>query len=296
MVAVTKTAGPDQIRQLAELGHRDFGESRVQHLIQRVAQLDEFFARKRLLGDLAEEPNFVMGAQGQVAAPAGPPMRSKKKKPATERELSPIRWHMIGHLQRNKVKQVAPLVRLVHSIDSLRVGEELHQAGARLDRPLDVLLQVNISGEESKFGLTPPAVIHMAEQIDSMVYLRLRGLMTMAPYSENPQDARPYFARCMELFEEIKTQGIAGASFNVLSMGMSGDFAVAIEEGANVVRIGRALFGDAPPEDAPPSLPNRPTRRGDEEEEADLSDASDQAVSKIERENHAARRSRSEEA
>lgn len=220
VVAVTKTASPDQIRTLVELGHTDLGENRVQHLIQRVAQLDEFLARRRTLGAASSRSN------------------SGDQTPAR------VNWHMIGHLQRNKARQVVPIVRLIHSVDSLRLAEELHAVGAKLEQTIDVLVQVNASGETSKFGVALPAVTHLAEQIDSMVNLRLRGLMTMAPFGDNPEDARPTFARTAELFEEIRGLGYGGRDFNILSMGMSGDYTTAIAEGSNIVRIGRAIFGD----------------------------------------------------
>jgi pyridoxal phosphate enzyme (YggS family) len=219
-VAVTKNATPDQIRQLVEMGHGDLGENRVQHLQQRVPQLVEFLSRKKTL--------------------AGAVPR--------QHELTPdkVRWHMIGHLQRNKVKAIVPIVQLIHSVDSLRLAEELHAYGARTDRVIDVLIQVNASGESSKSGIAPPAVMHMAEQIDTMIHLRFRGLMTMAPYSDNPEDARLTFSRTAELFHELQVARVGGGACTVLSMGMSGDYEVAISEGANVLRIGRALFGEAP--------------------------------------------------
>lgn len=217
-VAVTKTASPDQIRQLVELGHRDLGENRVQQLVQRAAQLDEYLSRRRTMAGVMPRPDA-----------AAPPE---------------VRWHMIGHLQRNKVKPVLPLAKLIHSVDSLRLAEEIHAAGAKFDHPIDVLLQVNTSGEESKFGIAPPAALHMAEQLDTMMNLRLRGIMTIAPATDNPETVRPVFARTAEIFHEIKTAGFGGQHFNILSMGMTDDFEVAIEEGANVVRIGRALFGE----------------------------------------------------
>jgi uncharacterized pyridoxal phosphate-containing UPF0001 family protein len=200
---------------------------------------------------------------------------------------------MIGHLQRNKVKVVVPLVRLIHSVDSLRLAEELHALGARLaartdprlspridprnlpsaakdsadgDYVIDILIQVNSSGEESKFGVAPPAVLHLAEQIDSMMHLRLRGLMTIAPYSDNPEDSRPVFARTFELFEEMRSAHLGGAHCNILSMGMTGDFQVAIEEGANMVRIGRGYFGEG---SVPPDEPGESQSRGSKDSESD---------------------------
>lgn len=222
MVAVTKYATVDQIQQLLELGHTDLGESKVQQLTQRVAQIDEFLDRKRTLGNAAPKSKDLMPEE--------------------------VRWHMIGHLQRNKVKQVVPLVSLIHSVDSLRLAEELHNYAARHDLTIDVLLQVNASGEGQKNGVACPAAFHLAESIDTMVHLRLRGLMTMAAKSDNPEDARPAFARTAEIFKDLRDAKVGGPTCNVLSMGMSHDFEVAIEEGANVVRIGSALFGEKPTE------------------------------------------------
>ena len=215
VVAVTKTASPDQIRTLVDMGHIDLGESRVQQLSQRGAQLGEYLSRKRTLGRIVEEA-----------------------------EQPNCRWHMIGHLQRNKVQQVVPLVKLIHSIDSLRLVEEVQSVAARADTTVEVLLQINASGEPTKQGVAAPAVLHLAEQIDTMLNLRLRGLMTMAPRVENPEEVRSIFARTNEIFHEMKSEGIGRDHCNVLSMGMTNDFEVAIEEGANVVRIGRAIFGE----------------------------------------------------
>lgn len=214
-VAVTKYASPDQIRQIVELGHQDLGESRVQQLQQRVGMTQEFLARRRMLG--RDQPNELPDN---------------------------IRWHMIGHLQRNKVKPVVSLIKLLHSVDSHRLVEEVHTHAAREDREVEVLLQVNISGEKNKYGLAPAAVEHVAEQIQTMVHLKLRGLMTMAPYSDNPEDSRDTFQRCAELFAELRNSGRMGEEFNLLSMGMTNDYEVAIECGANLVRVGRALFGE----------------------------------------------------
>lgn len=218
MVAVTKYAGMDQIRQIVEFGQADLGESRVQQLTQRVPQLAEFLSRKKTLAGAA----------------------------AREDDATPdkVRWHMIGQLQRNKVKQVAPHVDLIHSVDSLRLAEELHNYAARLDIVIDILVQVNASGDAKKAGIVPPAVTPLIESIDTMLHLRPRGLMTMAPLSENAEDARPAFARTAELFSDVQAAPVGGESFNILSMGMSNDYQVAIEEGANIVRIGRALFGE----------------------------------------------------
>lgn len=211
LVAVTKYAEMDEVRELVELGHRDFGENRVPQLLQRAAMIDEFIRRRAALGH-----------------------------PST----GPARWHMIGHLQRNKARKAAEAVRLVHSVDSLRLAEELQSAGLKLERPIDVLIQINISGEESKYGCPVPAAAPLADAIEEMAHLRLRGLMTMAPHTDNPEDSRPHFRRLREIFEEMQLDGYGAGHFNIVSMGMSNDFEVAIEEGANVVRVGTALFGE----------------------------------------------------
>ncbi len=219
LCVVTKFAAMDQIRQLLELGHRDFAENRVQSLIQRSAQIDEFIERHRQLPGSRE-----------VRVPEKP------------------RWHMIGHVQRNKVRKVVQLVRLIHSVDSLRLAEEVQTAASRREEPVEVLVQVNTSGEKSKSGVAPAAAMHVVDQIDTMVNLRARGLMCMAPLTDDPELSRPCFERLYELFDEIKTAAGKGSHFDIVSMGMSNDFEVAIECGANIVRVGSAIFGP-PPED-----------------------------------------------
>ncbi|MFA7237604.1 MAG: YggS family pyridoxal phosphate-dependent enzyme [Phycisphaeraceae bacterium] len=215
VVAVTKYAGVDQIRQLLELGHQDLGENRVQQLQQRVAMTEEFLARHRIL-------------------------TSPRKMELPDS----VRWHMIGHLQRNKVKVVLPLVKLIHSVDSLRLAEELQVYAARRDCDADILIQVNTSGEKSKGGVSLPAAPHLIDQIQTMLNVRVRGLMTMAPLTDDTDEIRSTFARTAEMFHEMRAGGAFGPKFNILSMGMSGDYLIAIECGANLVRIGRAIFGE----------------------------------------------------
>lgn len=244
LVAVTKYALPDQVREILTLGHRDLGENRVQNLIQQAAMVDEFQSRLRALPatrKAAEAPLFDTPKSGGA-----------KPDPAE----TAVRWHMIGHLQRNKAKKVIDMVRLTHSVDSLRIAEELQNIALRKDRVIDVLIQVNCSGEEQKFGCPIPAAIPLAEQIGTMINVRVRGLMTMAAHTEKPDEARATFVRCRELFEELRTSGVVEGPVNILSMGMTGDFEIAIEEGANCVRIGSAIFGE-------------PTHLGTDEEAAD---------------------------
>ncbi len=157
---------------------------------------------------------------------------------------------MVGHLQRNKVAKVLKLVRLIHSVDSLRLAEEIQTAAARYEEPVEVLIQVNTTGEKDKHGVAPAAAVHLIEQIDTMMNLRPRGLMSIARQVEDPQEARLDFERCTDLFEDIRREGAGGEQFDILSMGMSNDFEVAIECGANIVRIGSAIFGPPTPESA----------------------------------------------
>jgi pyridoxal phosphate enzyme (YggS family) len=211
LIAVTKTAAPEQIRELLQLGVGDLGESRVQQLTQRAMQLNEFHARRVQHGD--------------------------------EAVAQKLRWHMVGHLQRNKVKQLLPVVSLVHSIDSLRLAEELDQQSAKIERRLPVLLQVNASEEPQKYGVAVGAAVHLAEQMDGMPNLQIMGLMTMAPLDASEQVTRHCFARTREIFEEMKWHKIGGTSLKHLSMGMSDDFESAIAEGSTMLRIGTLLFG-----------------------------------------------------
>jgi pyridoxal phosphate enzyme (YggS family) len=213
LIAVTKTAAPEQIREIIRLGVGDLGESRVQVVTQKVAQITEFYQRQKKSGDDDLLPTR-------------------------------LRWHMIGHLQRNKVKAILPLIDLVHSLDSLRLAEEIEVAAGKLAKKTPVLLQVNASEEKSKFGVAVGASVHLAEQIASMSNLVLVGLMTMAPLGADLLEAKAVFTRTREIFEECKWHKIGGSQFKHLSMGMSNDFETAIAEGATMVRIGTALFGN----------------------------------------------------
>ncbi len=239
LVAVTKTAEPDQIRELIKLGQVDFGENRVQQLLQRAAIIDEWLARHRTLPGTADRRPLddALTNKGEASAPGTP---NQPTPPL-------VRWHMIGHLQRNKARKAVDVCRLIHSVDSLRLVEELQLVGLKREKPIEVLVQVNCSGEEQKFGCAIPATAHLVEQIESMVHVQVRGLMTMAAYSDNPEKSRPAFSRLRELFLEIRESGVAGSRFNILSMGMSNDYEVAIQEGSNLVRVGSALFGEAQP-------------------------------------------------
>ena len=155
-----------------------------------------------------------------------------------------VEWHFIGHLQSNKAKYLAGLVTMIHSVDRISLAEELDRQWERLGKTCEILIQVNVSGESSKSGATAKEATALVKQISLLRNLKVRGLMTMPPFFDDPEDARPYFRELRELADSISRQEIPGVSMQELSMGMSGDYKVAIEEGATLVRIGSAIFGE----------------------------------------------------
>lgn len=207
LVAVTKSVGIEAIAAAVEVGLTDLGENRVQRLTERAAELEALLQRRR----------------------GGRP-RS-------------VRWHMVGHLQRNKVRPVLEVATVIHSVDSLRLAEAINSRAEQTGQVVDVLVQVNCSQEPQKFGVAVGAAAYLGELVSTLRHLRLIGLMTMAAQTRDPQKARPSFVRLRELFEEMRRDGIGGADFRHLSMGMTQDYAVAVEEGATILRIGMALFG-----------------------------------------------------
>jgi pyridoxal phosphate enzyme (YggS family) len=200
LIVVTKSATPDQIKEVIDLGYRDLGENRVQQL-------------KKVSDDIEA--------------------LSPKKT---------INWHMIGHLQRNKVRTVLPIITMVHSIDTLRLAEEINAAAAKLQTKTRILLQVNAGEEPQKYGVPVGAAIHLAEQFETMPNIQLCGLMTLGPLTHDTDAIRTCFVRMRELFMDIRASRVVGPHFNQLSMGMSHDYEIAIEEGATMLRIGSAIF------------------------------------------------------
>ncbi|MFH1614138.1 MAG: YggS family pyridoxal phosphate-dependent enzyme [Planctomycetota bacterium] len=208
LIIVTKSTDTDSIKEVIRLGFCDFGENRVGQLKKVSSEIAEF------LTEFHGAPNI--------------PQK--------------VNWHMIGHLQRNKVRQVLPIACLIHSLDTLRLAEELNSVAGKLGVRADVLLQVNSSGEPQKYGVPVGAATHMAEQIQTLPKLSLRGLMTMAPLTHDKDTVRACFVRARELFEEIRGNKLVGKDFTELSMGMSQDYEIAVEEGATILRIGSAIF------------------------------------------------------
>ena len=197
LIAVSKTKPLPMLQEAYEAGVRDFGENRVQELVEKYEALP---------GD--------------------------------------IRWHMIGHLQRNKVKYLVGKVFLIHSVDSLRLAQEIQREAEKKQTEVNILVEVNVAGEESKFGSRREETLQLVKEIALLPLVHIQGLMTVAPYVENPEENRGIFANLQQLAVDIGRENIDNVNMNVLSMGMTGDYPVAVEEGATCVRVGTGIFGN----------------------------------------------------
>ena len=196
LIAVSKTKPAQAVQEAYEAGARDFGENKVQEILQ--------------------------------------------KQPVLPQD---IRWHMIGHLQRNKVHQVIGKAVLIHAVDSLRLAEQIEQEAAKQNLDVDVLLEINVAKEESKYGFFLEDAEEAIRRISALPHVHIKGLMTIAPFVENPEENRGIFQKLYQFSVDINDKNIDNVTMGVLSMGMSGDFEVAIEEGATMVRIGTSIFG-----------------------------------------------------
>ena len=158
--------------------------------------------------------------------------------------VKPVKWHLIGHLQTNKVKYIIDKVSMIHSVDSLKLAQEINKRAQQHNLTMDILIQVNSAEEESKFGITTEETGQLIHDIlDTCENIRIRGLMCIAPFEENPNDVRVYFAEVKKLYDDYGKMENPHLDFKYLSMGMSGDFPVAIEEGSNLIRVGTSIFG-----------------------------------------------------
>lgn len=163
-----------------------------------------------------------------------------------DRTAAPVRWHLIGHLQTNKVKNIIDKVVLIHSVDSLKLAKEISKRAIAADKVMDILIEINIGMEESKSGVPAEDVEPLVKEIAAECEgVRIRGVMCVPPIGENPEDSRPYFKKTKAIFDNLKTLDLPQERFlpDTLSMGMSGDFEVAVEEGATIVRVGSSIFG-----------------------------------------------------
>lgn len=155
-----------------------------------------------------------------------------------------IRWQMIGHLQRNKVKYIVDKVDMIHSVDSYRLAQTIETEAAKKNVTVSVLLEVNVAEEESKFGLKMDEVLPFVQQISELPHVQVKGLMTIAPFVSNPEDNREIFRKLKKLSVDIEAKNINNTTMSVLSMGMTGDYMVAVQEGATMVRVGTGIFGE----------------------------------------------------
>ncbi len=155
----------------------------------------------------------------------------------------PLNWHMIGHLQSNKVKYIIGKTALIHSVDSLHLAKVIEQESAKRECSTRILMEINIAGEESKFGVSPEEAVHLAMEIDKFPHIQLCGLMTVAPFTQDPEENRKYFCKMRKLLIDIVSKTPHNSNMGVLSMGMTGDYEVAIEEGATCIRVGTGIFG-----------------------------------------------------
>ena len=154
-----------------------------------------------------------------------------------------IHWHMIGHLQTNKVKYIAPYVHLIHSVDSLKLAQEINRQGEKCNRSIPILIEVNIAEEESKFGIHKEETYELVRQIATLPHVHICGLMTIAPFVDDPEENRQVFRDLKQLSVDISQKNMNNINMRVLSMGMTGDYQVAVEEGATMVRVGTGIFG-----------------------------------------------------
>jgi pyridoxal phosphate enzyme (YggS family) len=196
LLAVSKTKPVDMLMDVYRAGARDFGENKVQELVDKIPQMP-----------------------------------------------SDVRWHMIGHLQRNKVKYIVDKACLIHSVDSVHLAKEIEKEAAKKGVVAKVLLEVNIAQEETKFGIREDEVYALIDAIKDMPHVHVMGLMTIAPFVENPEENRVYFRKMHQLSLDIKSKCIDNIDMSVLSMGMTNDYEIAVEEGATMIRVGTAIFG-----------------------------------------------------
>lgn len=161
-----------------------------------------------------------------------------------ERVSSPVHWHLIGHLQTNKVKYIVDKVSLIHSVDSVHLAKEIEKEAAKNDVVVDILVQVNIAHEDTKFGIDEASVYDLLEEIKNYPHIQVKGLMTIAPFVENAEENRVHFRKLHQLLLDIKSKNIDNIDMSILSMGMTNDYEIAIEEGATMVRVGTGIFGE----------------------------------------------------
>ena len=211
IIAVTKGRGIEQIKEACDAGLAEIGENKVQEALLKYNELSQ-------------------------------PQAGKPSAETIDYRPSTIKWHMIGHLQTNKAKVAVNIFDLIQSVDSLQLASEINKQAGKINKVQDILIEVNVSAETSKFGLKPDEVIDNIKAITQLANINIKGLMTVAPIVDNPEKVRPYFRVLNGLKDEINRLMADSCKLSILSMGMTDDFEIAIEEGANMVRLGRAIF------------------------------------------------------
>jgi pyridoxal phosphate enzyme (YggS family) len=225
--------------------------ARIARVNQRIAAACARVGRSPAEVTLVAVSKTVSAAPIRAAIEAGVRALGENRVQEAEPKITELRetaglsaaWHFIGHLQSNKARRAVELFDAVQSVDSLKLAERLDRLAAEMGQRLPVFIEVNLAAESSKSGVEPGAVLLLSEQISRLAHLEFKGLMAVPPFVEEAEEARPFFRRLRELRDEARRAGIAGAEFGDLSMGMSHDFEIAIEEGATLVRIGTAIFG-----------------------------------------------------
>lgn len=197
LIAVSKTKPLSDIEQIYDLGIREFGENKVQELVEKYENIK-----------------------------------------------APVNWHLIGHLQTNKVKYIVDKVKLIHSVDSLKLATEINKEAIKKDVVVNILIEVNISNEATKFGIKKEEAINLIKEISKLSNVKVKGLMTIAPFVENSEDNREHFKNLYKLYVDIREKNLDNVSMEILSMGMTNDYEIAIEEGATMVRVGTGIFGE----------------------------------------------------
>lgn len=216
LIAVSKTKPITMLKEAYNAGIREFGENKVQELCDKDEKVKSFLRDNQTEFPTAQTANLS----------------------------HEINWHMIGHLQRNKVKYIIDKVKLIHSVDSLRLAEQINIEAKKKGVIVDILIEINIADEESKFGVKPSEAEALIREISSLSSIRVKGLMTVAPYTENAEENRSFFKKMHQLYVDINEKNIDNVTMKILSMGMTGDYEVAIEEGSTMVRVGTGIFGE----------------------------------------------------
>lgn len=240
LCAVSKLKSVADIRAAMAAGQLLFGENYVQEIQKKYGELGGACAGTAggATGADLSESDEMGESDGSGTAASGEPAFGQQADAA----VVPT-WHMIGHLQRNKVKYLIDRVEMIHSVDSISLAQQIEKEAAKRDRVMDILLEVNIAGEESKWGFAAQETLPAARGIAALPHVCVRGLMTSAPYTEDAETNRVHFRNLKLLFDALAADGIPGTQIDTLSMGMTGDYVVAVEEGATLIRVGTGIFG-----------------------------------------------------